>query len=163
MSSTGEVGCIGDDTSEAVLKAMLSVGYRIPKKTVLLSSGTARQKVDLLEPARELHRKGYTLCATEGTHKFLEENGIPSLTVYMPTDPRQPQAIEMLHNREIDLVVNIPKNLTPRELSDGYKIRRTAVDLNIPLITNTRLASAFISAFCELTLDDIRIKSWDEY
>ncbi len=163
MSSTGEVGCIGDDTSEAVLKAMLSVGYRIPKKAILLSSGTARQKVDLLEPARLLHRKGYTLCATEGTHKFLEENGIPSLTVYMPTDNRKPQALDMLHNREIDLVVNIPKNLTPRELSDGYKVRRTAVDLNIPLITNTRLASAFISAFCELSLDDIRIKSWDEY
>lgn len=163
MSSTGEVGCIGDDTSEAVLKAMLSVGYHIPKKMVLLSSGTARQKVGLLEPARELHRKGYTLCATEGTHKFLEENGIPSLTVYMPDDTRKPQALDMLHNREIDLVVNIPKNLTVRELSNGYKIRRTAVDLNIPLITNARLASAFISAFCELTLDDIRIKSWDEY
>lgn len=163
MSSTGEVGCIGDDTSEAVLKAMLSVGYRIPKKAVLLSSGTARQKVDLIEPARLLHRKGYTLCATEGTHKFLEENGIPSLTVYMPGDSRKPQALDLLHNREIDLVVNIPKNLTPRELSDGYKVRRTAVDLNIPLITNTRLASAFISAFCELSLDDIRIKSWDEY
>ncbi len=163
MSSTGEVGCIGDDTSEAVLKAMLSVGYKIPKKAILLSSGTARQKVDLLEPARLLHRKGYTLCATEGTHKFLEENGIPSLTVYLPGDTRKPQALDLLHNREIDLVVNIPKNLTPRELSNGYKVRRTAVDLNIPLITNTRLASAFISAFCELGLDDIKIKSWDEY
>ena len=163
MSSTGEVGCIGDDTSEALLKAMLSVGYRIPKKAVLLSSGTARQKVDLLEPARMLHRKGYILCATEGTHKFLEENGIPSLTVYMPGDNRQPQAIDLLHNREIDMVVNIPKNLTPRELSNGYKVRRAAVDLNIPLLTNARLASAFIEAFCELSLDDIRIKSWDEY
>ena len=163
MSSTGEVGCIGDDTAEAVLKAMLSVGYRIPKKAILLSSGTVRQKVDLLEPARMLHKKGYTLCATEGTHRFLEENGIPSLTVYMPTDKRQPQALEMLHNREIDFVVNIPKNLTPRELSDGYKIRRAAVDLNIPLLTNARLASAFISAFCELSLEDISIKSWDEY
>ena len=163
MASTGEVGCIGDDTSEAILKAMLSVGYHIPKKAILLSSGTVRQKVDLLEPARMLHRKGYTLCATEGTHKFLEENGIPSITVYMPTDGRQPQAVDLLHNREIDLVINIPKNLTARELSDGYKVRRTAVDLNIPLFTNARLASAFIEAFCELSLDDIPIKSWSDY
>ncbi len=163
MSSTGEVGCIGEDTSEAILKSMLSVGYRVPKKGVLLSSGTARQKVDLLEPARLLHKKGYVLYATEGTHKFLEENGVPSLVVYLPGDERRPQVLQLLHDKEIDLVVNIPKNLTPRELSNGYKIRRTAIDLNIPLITNTRLASAFISAFCELSLDEIKIKSWDEY
>ncbi len=163
MSSTGEVGCIGDDTSEAILKAMLSVGYTIPKKAVLISSGSARQKVDLLEPARMLHKKGYTICATEGTQRFLNENGIPAVTVYMPSEEKQPQALDMLHSREIDFVVNIPKNLTQKELSNGYKIRRAAVDLNIPLITNTRLASAFIQAFCELSLDDIRIKSWDEY
>ncbi|MCM1224320.1 MAG: carbamoyl-phosphate synthase large subunit, partial [Lachnospiraceae bacterium] len=165
MSSTGEVGCIGDDTSEAVLKAMLSVGYTIPRKDkyVLLTSGTARQKVGLLDAARMLHRKGYTICATEGTHNFLSENGVPSIRVYMPSESGKPQALEMLHSREIDFVVNIPKNLTPKELSNGYKIRRAAIDLNIPLITNVRLASAFIQAFCELSLDDIRIKSWDEY
>ncbi len=165
MSSTGEVGCLGDDTSEAVLKAMLSVGYQIPRKekAILISSGTARQKVGLLDAARMLHRKGYTICATEGTHNFLSENGIPSIQVYMPSEQGKPQAIDMLHSKEIDFVVNIPKNLTPKELSNGYKVRRAAVDLNIPLITNVRLASAFIQAFCELSLDDIRIKSWDEY
>ncbi len=163
MSSTGEVGCIGDDTSEAILKSMLSVGYTIPKKSVLLSSGTARQKVDLLEPARMLHRKGYVIYATEGTQRFLAQNGVPAITVYMPTDDRQPQALELLHNKEIDLVVNIPKNLTPKELSNGYKVRRAAIDLNIPLLTNARLAAAFIRAFCELPVSEIKIKSWDEY
>lgn len=163
MSSTGEVGCIGDDTAEAILKAMLSVGYSIPRKGVLISSGTARQKVDLLEPARLLHRKGYAIYATEGTMHFLNENGIPAVCVYMPDDNRRPQILDLLHRKEIDLVVNIPKNLTPKELSNGYKIRRASIDLNIPLITNTRLASAFIKAFCELSLDDIKIKSWDEY
>lgn len=163
MASTGEVGCIGDDTSEAVLKSMLSVGYQIPKQTVLISSGGARQKVELLEPARLLHKKGYTIYATEGTHRFFAENGIPSICVYLPNDDRKPQVMEMLHNKEIDFVVNIPKNLTVKELSNGYRIRRAAVDLNIPLITNARLASAFIQAFCDLSIDDIKIKSWDEY
>lgn len=163
MSSTGEVGCIGDDTSEAILKSMLSVGYQIPKKSILISSGTARQKVDLLEPARMLHKKGYTICATEGTYRFLSENGIPAIRVYLPTEEGTPQALDMLHNKDVDFVVNIPKNLTPKELSNGYKIRRAAVDLNIPLITNTRLAAAFIQAFCELSIEDIKIKSWDEY
>ena len=163
MASTGEVGCIGDDTSEAVLKSMLSVGYQIPKQTVLISSGGARQKVELLEPARLLHKKGYTIYATEGTHRFFAENGIPSICVYLPNDDRKPQVMDMLHNKEIDFVVNIPKNLTVKELSNGYRIRRAAVDLNIPLITNARLASAFIQAFCDLSIDDIKIKSWDEY
>lgn len=165
MSSTGEVGCLGDDTSEAVLKAMLSVGYQIPRKdkSILISSGTVRSKVSLLEAARLLHRKGYTICATEGTHEFLGENGIPSVRVYMPSESGKPQALDMLHSKEIDFVVNIPKNLTPKELSNGYKIRRAAVDLNIPLITNARLASAFIQAFCEISLKDIPIKSWNEY
>lgn len=163
MASTGEVGCIGDDTAEAILKAMLSVGYRVPRRGILLSSGNAHQKVALLEAARMLHKKGYTLYATEGTQRFLSENGIPAITVYMPSDNRHPQALEMLHNKEIDMVVNIPKNLTATEISNGYKIRRAAVDLNIPLLTNSRLASAFIKAFCELPVDDIKIKSWDEY
>ena len=163
MSSTGEVGCIGDDTSEAILKSMLSVGYKIPRKTVLLSSGNAHQKVALLDAARLLHRKGYTIYATVGTQQFLSDNGIPAITVYMPSHNRKPSAVEMLHNKEIDMVVNIPKNLTPTELGDGYKIRRAAVDLNIPLVTNSRLASAFIKAFCDLSLSDIKIKSWDEY
>ncbi len=163
MSSTGEVGCIGDDTSEAILKAMLSVGYSVPKKTVLISGGTARSKVDLLEPARMLHRKGYVIYATDGTQRFLADNGVPAIRVHLPGDDKQPQALEMLHNKEIDLVVNIPKNLTPKELSNGYKVRRAAIDLNIPLLTNARLASAFIRAFCEIPLSDIRIKSWDEY
>ncbi|MDE6339322.1 MAG: carbamoyl-phosphate synthase (glutamine-hydrolyzing) large subunit [Muribaculaceae bacterium] len=163
MSSTGEVGCIGDDTSEAILKAMLSVGYTIPKKTVMISGGTARSKVDLLEPARLLHQKGYVIYATTGTQRFLAENGIPAIRVYLPGEDKQPQALEMLHNKEVDLVVNIPKNLTPKELSNGFKVRRAAIDLNIPLLTNARLASAFIRAFCEIPLADIRIKSWDEY
>ena len=164
MSSTGEVGCIGDDTSEAILKSMLSVGYTIPKKTVLLSSGNARQKVDLLEPARMLHRKGYTIYATPGTQKFLQDNGVPAIVAYFPADAdKQPQALDLLHAKEIDLVVNIPKNLTVKELTNGYKIRRASIDLNIPLLTNARLASAFIRAFCELPVSDIKIKSWDEY
>lgn len=163
MSSTGEVGCIGDDTSEAILKAMLSVGHKIPRKAVLISSGTAKQKVDLLEASKMLQKRGLPICATEGTHKFLSENGIASLRVYWPHEEGEPKILDLLHRKEIDLVVNIPKNLTARELSNGYKIRRAAVDLNIPLITNTRLASAFIRAFCELGLDDIKIKSWDEY
>lgn len=163
MSSTGEVGCIGDDTSEAILKAMLSVGYTIPRHGVLLSSGPARQKVALLDSARLLHRKGYTIYATEGTQRFLNENGVPALRAYLPSEEGTPQVIDMLHSRVIDFVVNIPKDLTTKELSNGYKIRRTSVDLNIPLITNARLASAFITAFCTLPVDEIKIKSWDEY
>ncbi len=163
MSSTGEVGCIGDDTSEAILKAMLSVGYTIPRHSVLLSSGNPRQKVELLEPARRLHRKGYTLYATEGTHRFLNENGIPAIRVYWPTEEGEPQLLDMVRSHKIDMVVNIPKNLTAKEISNGYKVRRAAVDLNIPLVTNARLASAFIDAFCELSLDDLSIRSWDEY
>ena len=163
MASTGEVGCIGDDTAEAILKSMLSVGYRIPRKGILFSSGNAHQKVALLEAARMLHKKRYVIYATEGTQRFLAENAIPAITVYWPSDTRRPQALELLHNKEIDMVVNIPKNLTATEISNGYKIRRAAVDLNIPLLTNSRLASAFIKAFCELSIDDIKIKSWDEY
>ena len=163
MASTGEVGCIGMDTSCAVLKAMLSVGYRIPKKNILLSTGTMKQKADMMDAARMLVNKGYKLFATGGTHKTLAENGIESTHVYWPREEGHPQALEMLHRKEIDMVVNIPKNLTAGELSNGYKIRRAAIDLNIPLITNARLASAFINAFCTMSVDDIAIKSWAEY
>ncbi len=164
MASTGEVGCIGSDTSCAILKAMLSVGYRIPKKNILLSTGTPKQKVDMMGAARMLVDKGYKLFATGGTHRALAENGIESTLVYWPSETgKHPQALEMLHNKEIDMVVNIPKNLTAGELDNGYKIRRAAIDLNIPLITNARLASAFINAFCTMDIEDIAIKSWAEY
>ena len=164
MASTGEVGCLGDDSASAVLTAMLSVGQRIPAKNILLSTGTAKQKVDMLDAARMLKKKGYNLFATGGTSRFLTENGIENTLVYWPSEPEaKPQALEMLHNKEIDMVVNIPKNLTAGELTNGYKIRRAAIDLNIPLITNARLASAFINAFCTLDVNDIAIKSWSEY
>ncbi|HPJ55652.1 MAG TPA: carbamoyl-phosphate synthase (glutamine-hydrolyzing) large subunit [Bacteroidales bacterium] len=164
MASTGEVGCIAEDTLEAILISMLAVGYRIPAKSVLLSTGTPRQKVDMLNAAVLLHEKGYRLYATGGTYRFLKENGIPSQRVYWPSESEKyPQALEMLHRKEIDLVVNIPRNLTSGELDNGYKIRRAAIDLNIPLLTNARLADAFISAFCSLSVQDIQIRSWQEY
>ena len=163
MSSTGEVGCLGDDTSEAILTSMMSVGYTIPQKNILLSTGSAKQKVDMLDAAHLLHEKGYHLYATGGTHKFLSENGSPSTLVYWPSEKGTPQALDMLRNKELDFVVNIPRDLTPRELDNGYKIRRAAIDFNVPLITNARLASAFIGAFCNMNIEDIQIKSWDEY
>ena len=163
MASTGEVGCIGSDTSCAILKAMLSVGYRVPEKNILLSTGTPKQKVEMLSAARMLQQKGYKLFATGGSSKFLTENGVENTLVYWPSEEGKPQALDMLHRKEIDLVVNIPKNLTAGELDNGYKIRRAAIDLNIPLITNARLASAFIGAFCSMSLDDLAIKSWAEY
>jgi carbamoyl-phosphate synthase large subunit len=163
MASTGEVGCIGDDTSTALLKAMLSVGQRIPKKTVLLSTGGAKQKAEMLDAAKQLIANGYKLFATGGTSKYLTENGVENTLVYWPSEEGQPQALELLHEKKIDMVVNIPKNLTVHELTNGYKIRRAAIDLNIPLITNSRLASAFINAFCTMTLDDIDIKAWGEF
>ncbi|BCS84185.1 carbamoyl-phosphate synthase (glutamine-hydrolyzing) [Prevotella herbatica] len=164
MSSTGEVGCIGDDTNTALLTSMLSVGHRIPKKTILLSTGSAKQKAEMLDAAKQLVANGYELFATGGTSKYLEENGIANTRVYWPSEEGQhPQAIDMLHEKKIDMVVNIPKDLTAHELTNGYKIRRAAIDLNVPLITNSRLASAFINAFCTLSLDDIDIKAWGEY
>lgn len=164
MASTGEVGCLGDDTNTALLKSMLSVGHRIPKKNILLSTGGAKQKADMLDAARQLVNNGYKLYATVGSSKYLTENGIENTLVYWPSDKdKKPQALDMLHNHEIDMVVNIPKDLTVSELSNGYKIRRAAIDLNVPLITNGRLASAFINAFCRVKLDDIDIKSWEEY
>lgn len=163
MTSTGEVGCLGDDTDEAILKAMLSVGYTIPKRSVLISSGGYKQKADLLEPCRKLAERGFTIYATEGTHKFLQDNGVPSVHVYWPDEEGKPQALNMLHERKIDMVVNINKNLSQGELTNGYRLRRTAIDLNIPLITNARLAAAFINAFTHLTLDDIEIKPRSAY
>lgn len=164
MASTGEVGCLGDDTNDALLKSMLSVGHRIPEKNILLSTGTTKQKAEMLDASRMLLANGYKLYATGGTSHFLTQNGIENTEVHWPSEPdKKPQALDMLHNHEIDLVVNIPKNLTAMELDNGYKIRRAAIDLNIPLITNSRLASAFISAFCGMKLEDIEIKSWSEY
>lgn len=163
MASTGEVGCIGDDSNEAILKSMLSVGYRIPEKNILLSTGDAKQKAEMLSTYKLLVSRGYNLFATDGTYRFLVENNIPATRVYWPSEPGEPQALSMLQEKKIDFVVNIPKNLTQVELENGYKVRRAAIDFNIPLITNTRLASAFINAFCTIPIENIQIKSWDEY
>ncbi|MCQ2050617.1 MAG: carbamoyl-phosphate synthase (glutamine-hydrolyzing) large subunit [Bacteroidaceae bacterium] len=163
MASTGEVGCLGDDPNFAILESMLAVGQRIPEKNILLSTGSAKQKADMLDAAKLLADNGYNIYATGGTSKFLTENGIKNQLVYWPSEQGTPQALDMLHNKQIDLVVNIPKDLTQHELSNGYKIRRAAIDLNVPLITNARLASAFINAFVQYSVDDIPIKSWDEF
>jgi carbamoyl-phosphate synthase large subunit len=164
MASTGEVGCIGDNTNTALLKAMLSVGHRIPKKSVLLSTGSAKQKAEMLDAARMLVDHGYELYATAGTSKYLTENGVNNTLVLWPSETGDaPAALDLLHQHQIDMVVNIPKNLTTHELTNGYRIRRAAIDLNVPLITNSRLASAFINAFCTYKLEDIGIKSWAEY
>lgn len=164
MSSTGEVGCLGDDTSTALLKSMLSVGQRIPKKNILLSTGGAKQKAELLDSARTLIAHGYKIYATGGTSKYLTDNGIENTHVLWPSEEGDgPKALDMLHDKKIDMVVNIPKDLTAGELTNGYRIRRAAIDLNIPLITNSRLASAFIYAFCNVKLDEIDIKAWGEY
>ncbi|OKZ20938.1 MAG: carbamoyl phosphate synthase large subunit [Bacteroides sp. 43_108] len=163
MASTGEVGCLGDDTSSALLCSMLSVGQRIPAKNILLSTGTGKQKAEMLDAAKTLIKHGYKLYATGGTSRYLTSNGIENTLVYWPSEEGHPQALDMLHKKEIDMVVNVPKDLTVGELDNGYKIRRAAIDLNIPLITNPRLASAFINAFCNISLDDIAIKAWGEY
>jgi carbamoyl-phosphate synthase large subunit len=163
MSSTGEVGCIGDDFYEAVLKAMLSVGYTFPKKNILLSTGPMRSKVELLNSCRLLAQKGYNLFATPGTAQFLEMNGIESTILSWPDEAKKPNTQDYLKSGLIDLVINIPKDLTSTELSNDYTIRRSAVDFNIPLITNARLASAFLTGICKLSIEDIRAKSWDEY
>ncbi|MFA6769926.1 MAG: carbamoyl phosphate synthase large subunit, partial [Bacteroidales bacterium] len=164
MASTGEVGCIGDDSNEAILKAMLSVGYKIPKKNILISSGSAKQKADLLTASKLLANNGYRLYATGGSYRYLVENSIEATLVHWPSEVnKEPQALKMLQEKRIDLVINIPKNLTQVELENGYKIRRASIDYNIPLITNARLASAFIFAFCSIKIEEIQIKSWDEY
>ncbi|HHU25752.1 MAG TPA: carbamoyl-phosphate synthase (glutamine-hydrolyzing) large subunit [Bacteroidales bacterium] len=163
MASTGEVGCIGDDFSEAILKALLSVGYRIPKKGILISSGEMKSKVDLLEACKLLGKEGYDLYASHGTCKFLNDNGIKATDVNWPDEEGDNNIQRMIADRRFDLIINIPKDVTRRELTNGYIIRRSAVDHNVPLITNARLASAFITAFCTITLDDLQIKSWNEY
>lgn len=163
MASTGEVGCLGEDSRTALIKSMLSVGHRIPKKSILLSTGDGKQKAEMLAACQMLQAHGYTLYATGGTSRYLTENGIKNNLVYWPSEEGHPQAIDMLHNHEIDMVVNVPKNLSSGELSNGYKIRRAAIDLNVPLITNARLASAFIYAFCTVKLDELDIKCWQEY
>ncbi len=163
MASTGEVGCLGEDSRTALLKAMLSVGHRIPQKNILLSTGDGKQKAEMLAACAMLRDHGYKLFATLGTSHYLTDNGIENTLVHWPSEDEQPQALEMLHNKEIDMVVNVTKNLSTGELSNGYKIRRAAIDLNVPLITNARLASAFIQAFCTVKLDDLEIKSWQEF
>ena len=164
MASTGEVGCIGDDTSETVLKSMLSVGYSIPSKGILLSTGDGKEKAEMLEACQRLSRKGYRLYATGGTYRYLKDNNIQTTLVYWPSEKgKTPQALDLIQQKKIDMVVNIPKNLTKTELDNGYKVRRAAVDFNIQLLTNTRLASAFINSFCNMDMDQIQIKSWDEY
>ena len=170
MHSTGEVGCIGDDFNEALLNSMLSVGYEIPKKNILISSGNALQKADLLNACRLLHERGYKLYGTEGSARYLNENGVPAERVIWPTEAQNPElagkykaAMDMLSNKELDLVINIPKNFSHKELTNGYYVRRASIDFNIPLITNARLATAFIRAFCAMSIDDIQIKSWDQY
>ena len=163
MVSTGEVGCLGEDARAALIKSLLSVGQRIPKKGILLSTGNGKQKADMLMASKLLAEKGYKLYATKGTHCYLTENGIESTRVFWPNEEGTPQALDLLHSKEIDFVVNVPKNQSGSEVTNGYKIRRSAVDLNIPLITNARLASAFIYAFCTLSVDELDIKCWQEY
>jgi carbamoyl-phosphate synthase large subunit len=163
MASTGEVGCIGDDFSEAILKSLLSVGYRIPKKRILISSGETKSKLELSDACLALQKKGYELFATHGTQRFLKENGVHATAVNWPDEEGELNVKNMIANKEFDLVINIPKNTSKRELANDYIIRRGAIDFNIPLFTNARLASAFINAFCTMSFEDIKIKSWDEY
>ncbi|MFP4488892.1 MAG: carbamoyl phosphate synthase large subunit, partial [Bacteroidales bacterium] len=163
MSSTGEVGCIGDGFYEAILKAMLSVGYTVPQKAILLSTGPARSKVEMINSARALREKGYKLYATRGTQTFLENAGLEAEVAYWPDEDKSPNTLELIKTGTVDLVVNIPKNLSQDELNNDYSIRRNAVDYNIPLLTNARLASAFILAFCRIKPAEIGIYSWDEY
>ena len=163
MASTGEVGCLGDDVSEAVLTSMLAVGQRVPEKNILLSTGTPKQKVAMLDAAKMLATKGYNLFATGGTHRFLAENGIPSTKVYWPSEKGEPQALKMLHEKQIDMVVNIPRDLSAGELDNGYKDPPCRHRPEYPVDYECRLASAFIQAFCTLSVDDICIKSWQEY
>jgi len=163
MASTGEVACIGDTYHEAILKSMLSVGYRIPEKNILISSGPILSKTELLKSATILIEKGYVIYATAGTHDFFEKNGIPSTMLYWPNEDKTPNVRDYLKEKKIHLVINIPKDLTKGELDNDYFIRRSAIDFNIPLITNARLATAFVRAFCKHPIDSLPIKSWDEY
>ena len=164
MSSTGEVACLGDNFYEAILKSMLSVGYRIPKKNILISSGPAKSKVELLKPAALLAQKGFNIYATDGTYRFLRDNNVKCSLIHWPDEEdSRPNINEYIREKKLDLVINIPKDHTTRELSNGYRIRRNAIDYNIPLITNARVASSFIYAFCKYNIEDLTVKSWDEY
>ena len=163
MSSTGEVGCLGDDLHEAVLNALIATGYRIPKKNILMSSGGTKSKMAMLEPARELASKGFNIFATEGTARFLEDNGVRATVVRWPDEEGENNVMDMIARHEFELIVNVPKNNTKRELTNGYRIRRAAIDHNIPLMTNARLARVFVEAFCHTPLDEVKIKSWQEY
>ena len=163
MSSTGEVGCLGDDFNEALLNAMIATGYNIPGKNILVSSGGLKGKVDLLEPIKQLAKSGYSIFATEGTAKFLGENGVNATVVSWPDEDGDNKVMDMIADHKFDLIINVPKNQTKRELTNGYRIRRGAIDHNIPLMTNVRLAKAFIEAFCSMKIEDIKIKSWQEY
>ena len=163
MSSTGEVGCLGDDLNEAMLNALIATGYSIPKDAVLISSGGAKGKVSLLEPAQQLAKKGYTIYATAGTAKFFNDNGVKAVTVAWPDEDGDNNVMDLISQHKVGLVINVPKNHSSRELTNGYKIRRGAIDHNIPLMTNVRLAKAFIEAFTAMNLEDVKIKSWQEY
>ena len=167
MSSTGEVGCMGDTYEEALLNSMIATGYKIPSKdkAIMISSGGTKEKVAMLDAARALESKGYTICASEGTAKFLNDNNVKATAVAWPDEEKsdKPNVMKMIADHKFDLIVNIPKNHSKRELTNGYRIRRGAIDHNIPLITNARLASAFIEAFCEKGMEDLQIKSWQEY
>ena len=165
MSSTGEVGCLGDDLNEAMLNSLIATGYRLPKQgaNILISSGGAKGKVSLLEPAQELVKKGYKIYATGGTARFLNDNGVKATPVAWPDEEGKNNVMDMIANHAFDLIINVPKNHTKRELTNGYRIRRGAIDHNIPLMTNVRLAKAYIEAFTALGENDIKIKSWQEY
>lgn len=163
MSSTGEVGCLGDDYHDAILKSMLSVGYRIPKKNILISSGPIKSKVDLLSTCKLLIEHGFTIYATGGSSRFLDENNVENTLIYWPDEDKQPNSLEYLREKKIDLVINIPKDLSKAELARDYTIRRSAIDFNIPLLTNARLAKAFVESFCNKKIEDISILSWDEF
>jgi carbamoyl-phosphate synthase large subunit len=163
MASTGEVGCIGNDFDDALIKAMLSVGYRIPQKNILVSSGPLRSKIALVEPLLLLQQQGFKIYATKGTAKFMKENGVNAIPVAWPDETESPNSLELIRNRQVEMVINVPKNLSRKELDNDYSIRRTAIDYNIPLITNARLAAAFLFAICNKKIEDLDIKSWDEY
>jgi len=163
MASTGEVGCIGNDFDDALIKAMLSVGYRIPQKSILVSSGPLRSKIALVEPLILLQEQGFTIYATKGTAKFMKENGVNAIPVAWPDEAETPNSIELIRNRQVEMVINVPKNLSRKELDNDYSIRRSAIDCNIPLITNARLAAAFLFAICNKKIEDLDIRSWDEY
>jgi carbamoyl-phosphate synthase large subunit len=163
MASTGEVACLGSDINEAFLKSLLSVGFAVPKSNILLSTGPIKSKAYLLEEARKLAEMGFTLYATEGTSKFLEQNGVQTTMLHWPLDKEEPNALTYIQERKIDLVINIPKSLEEQELTNDYLIRRKAVDFNIPLLTNAQIAKLFIESIYKKKMEELEIKSWEEY